>query len=174
MTSLHESARERGQLTVSPAQRRALLRYVRVLGAAEADAEDLVQEACLVALRRAGFDGSSPGGVFVFLRTTARQLWLRSQKRRLSEREVREADAIWDARCADDTGDIYVQALRMCISALPEKSRALLAATYADGDGRPAAGARVGLRPNGVKTALRRLRRFLHDCIRRRTDENSR
>lgn len=170
MTSLHDPR----SISITASQRAALVRYVQVLGADATDAEDLVQEACLVALRRADFDASSGAGVFVFLRTTTRQLWLRSLKRRVSERDVEEADAIWDARCADGTGDDYVDALRLCVASLPAKSRDLLTATYADGDGRRAAGERLGLRTDGVKTALRRLRRFLHDCIRRRTEESSR
>ena len=50
------------------------------------------------------------------------------------------------------------------------RSRTLLQATYGDGDGRTAAGARVGLGEQGVKSSLRRLRAFLHDCIRQRLE----
>lgn len=50
--------------------RPALWRYLRVLGADAATADDLVQEAFVVALRRPEFDASAPGAVFTFLRTT--------------------------------------------------------------------------------------------------------
>ncbi|HEX6812433.1 MAG TPA: hypothetical protein VF384_12465, partial [Planctomycetota bacterium] len=108
--------------------------------------------------------------VFTFLRTTARQLWLRTAAGRANERELAEADAVWDARCGDAAGDDYVDALRACVERLPERSRELLAATYGDGDGRAASGARFGLGRNGVKSALRRLRTFLHDCITKRLE----
>lgn len=156
-------------------QRPALWRYARTLGADREAADDLVQEAVLVALRRPGFDAGAPGGVFAFLRATVRHLWLRS--RRVSgvdgaarEREVADADRVWDERCAGGggNGDDYVEALRACVAALPERSRELLRATYADGDGRAAAARRLGIGNDGVKSALRRLRAFLHDCIRAR------
>lgn len=161
-------------------QRAALWRYARVLGAAPADADDLVQDAVLVALRRPGFDAESPAGVFAFLRTTVRQLWLRSRRRCLggvAAVEIVEADRLWDERCGggDGTGDDYLRALRACVATLPPRSRELLCATYADGEGRAAAAARIGIGIHGVKSALRRLRAFLHDCIRARlANENER
>jgi hypothetical protein len=84
---------------------------VRVLGADPATADDLVQETFVVALRRADFDASAPGAVFTFLRTTARQLWLRNCRGTLTPRELAEADAVWDARCQDGTGDDHACAL---------------------------------------------------------------
>jgi hypothetical protein len=51
---------------VTPQHREALWRFLRVLGASSCDAEDLVQEAFLVALRRPDFDGMSAAAVFTF------------------------------------------------------------------------------------------------------------
>lgn len=149
------------------ALRSALWRYLRVLGADAATADDLVQEAFLVVLRRDGFDASSAAGTFAFLRTTGKHLWLKSRRRRQSEREIEEADLVWDARC-EDLGAAYLEALSRCVTELPERSRALLEATYGGGRGRAASAAALGMSEDGVKTALRRLRAFLHGCIRRR------
>lgn len=151
-------------------QRRALWRYARTLGADAHTADDLVQEAFAVVLARPGFDFSVPAAVFGFLRTTCRQLWLRSKHRTIGERDVDEADRVWNAACGDGLGDDYVDALRACVERLPPRSRELLAATYGDGNDRAAAGARVGIGRDGVKSALRRLRSFLHDCITRRLE----
>ncbi|MCA8951415.1 MAG: hypothetical protein KDE27_18045, partial [Planctomycetes bacterium] len=151
------------RLPLTDRQRAALWRYLRVLGASACDADDLTQEACVVALRREDFDASSPAGVFAFLRTTARHLFLRANRHRVGERELAEADAVWDARCPDGTGDDYTAALRDCVAALPARARELLSATYAEGLGREAVGARLGLGADGVKSALRRLRAGLHD-----------
>lgn len=156
--------------SISDRHRRALWRYLRVLGASSEDAEDLAQEAFVVALRRPDFDDTSPAAVFAFLRTTARLLWLRSSKRTLDTQQIAEADAVWDRQCSDDGGDDYVDALRSCIATLPPKSQQLLRAIYTDGDGRDAAGARFGLSRNGVKSALRRLRARLHKCITHRLE----
>ncbi len=151
-------------------ERHALWRYARTLGADAHTAEDLVQDSFAVMLARDGFDSTVPAAVFTFLKTTCRQLWLRSQKRAVSEREVEEADRVWTAQFGHGDGDEYIDALRACVDRLPARSRGLLAATYGDGDGRAAAGRRLGMGCDGVKSALRRLRTFLHDCIRQRIE----
>lgn len=157
-------------LQIGERERRALWRYARTLGADAHTADDLVQEAFAIVLAKDRFDFTVPAAVFTFLKTTCRQLWLRSKKRGVSDREVEEADRVWSERCGDGAGDDYVDALRACVERLPERSRALLAATYGDGDGRDAAGTRFGIGRDGVKSALRRLRAFLHDCIRKRLE----
>src|SRR5262249_14847759 len=154
------------------AHRAALWRCLRTLGADAATADDLVQEAFVVALRRADFDAQAPQAAFAFLRTTARHLWLRSRRRRPDEqragREVEAADRVWDARCGDGDGDGYVAALRECFAELPERSRALLDATYGERRSRTASAQALGMSEDGIKSALRRLRAFLHECIARR------
>ncbi|MFT4513765.1 MAG: RNA polymerase sigma factor (sigma-70 family) [Planctomycetota bacterium] len=165
------TARDAKLGVVTPKHRAALWRYLRVLGASSCDAEDLVQDTFLVALRRPEFDDTSAAAVFTFLRTTARHLWLRSNKRTIDERQLQEADEIWDRRCGDGLGDDYVDALQRCVATLPERSRQLLQATYSDGDGRATAAARFGLGVDGVKSALRRLRTWLHDCITKRMQQ---
>lgn len=146
--------------------RPGLLRYVRVLGADAVTAEDLVQEAFVVALER-DFDPRSAAGTFAFLRATARNRWLHHARRRVTRREVEHADEVWDQHCEGD-GDDYLDALRRCVEALPEQSRRLLAATYGDGLGRADTGRAFGKSEHGIKSALRRLRAHLHDCIERR------
>ena len=99
---------------------------------------------------------------------------MRSNKRTIDDRQLEEADQVWERRCGDGPGDEYVEALRQCLASLPERSQELLRATYADGEGRGAAGARLGLGSDGVKSALRRLRARLHDCVTRRLEEERR
>lgn len=145
----------------------ALRRYVRLLGAEPGTADDLVQEAFVIALRRPGFDADVPGAAFAFLRTTVRHLWLRRHRGRLTERELADADAVWDRRCGDG-GDAYVLALRTCVRRLPERSQRLLQAIHGAGASRTEAAALLGLGKHGVKSALQRLRALLRDCIERR------
>ena len=148
--------------------RPALWRYLRVLGADDATADDLVQESFLVALERPDFDASRPAATFSFLRTTARHRWLKSQRCRLTRREVEHADELWQQQCGDDGAGDYVDALRACVDELPARSRQLLEQTYHEGAGRAASARRFGMSENGVKSALRRLRTALHACIERR------
>ena len=64
--------------------------------------------------------------------------------------------------------DDYVDALQKCLATLPARSRQLLQSTYADGVGRAAAAKQIGMGLEGIKSALRRLRAWLHDCITQR------
>ena len=150
--------------------RTGLRRYVRLLGADATGADDLVQEAFVIALRRDDFDASVPGAAFTFLRTTARHLWLKRHRGRMTELELRDVEVVWDERCADG-GSAYVDALRRCVERLPDRSRRLLAATYGAGVGRGGAATAFAMSKDGIKSALRRLRAFLHDCIDRRLRE---
>jgi len=150
--------------------RAALWRYLRVLGADDATADDLVQEAFVVALERPEFDASNAAATFAFLRTTARHRWLKSCRSAMTRREVEHADEVWDQNCQGDGGD-YVAALRQCVDAMPERSRELLEATYHDRLGRSETARTFGMSENGIKSALRRLRAALHECIERRRSE---
>lgn len=150
--------------------RAALWRYLRVLGADGATADDLVQESFLVALERPDFDASNPAATFAFLRTTARHRWLKSRRSNATRREVEHADEVWDQHCDGDGGD-YVAALRMCVDAMSARSRELLEATYHDRLGRAETARTFGMTENGIKSALRRLRASLHECIERRRSE---
>lgn len=146
--------------------RAALRRYLRVLGADGASADDLVQEAVLVALRRSPpLDVAVPGRVFAFLRVTARHLWLKDVRRRRSLREVEQADEVWSEECGDGVADDYMAALRDCVGRLPARSRELLRRSYERGDGRARTAEALGLSEHGVKSALRRLRAALRRCI---------
>lgn len=164
----NQAAADQNGLT---ALRPAVWRYLRTLGCDEALADDLTQDVFVVVLRRERFDARDPAAAFAFLRSTARHLLLKSRRRRVAERDVDEADAVWDARCRDGAGEDYVEALRHCLETLPARSRELLAATYGDGHGRTTAGQRFGLSADGVKSALRRVRALLHACITRRLEE---
>ncbi len=151
--------------------RPALWRYLRVLGCDAATADDLVQEVFVVVMRRRDFDASMSPAVFAFLRTTARHLYLKWRRVPTALRDVEEADRVWDMRCPDH-GAARLAALRACLDGLPRRSRALLEATYGQRQGRDATARAFGIGPSGVKSALRRVRACLHDCIHKRLKED--
>ena len=142
-----------------------LRRYLRVLGAAGQDLDDLLQETFVVLLQRP-FEVRSGAQVATFLRSTARFLFLRRDRGRLPE--VEAADAVWERNCGNDDGDGYLAALRECVEQLPERSRRLVELGYDDELGRAAIARELGMKADGVKTALRRLRDGLRQCVERR------
>ncbi|HEX5052700.1 MAG TPA: hypothetical protein VFZ65_13065 [Planctomycetota bacterium] len=142
-----------------------LRRYLFVLGARADRIDDLVQEVFVLTLKKGIEDRGAPA-VGAFLRGVAKNLLLRERRSRTARREVELADEVWHE--TDGDGDDRVEALRRCVDALPERSRLLLQQTYAHGLGRDAAAHAFGLRVDGVKTALRRLRDGLRECVERR------
>ena len=155
------------ELLAEEALARRLRRYLHVLGCRADRIDDVVQETVLVALR-AGFRSHAPAATWTFAQRTAKHLFLQHLRTLRRRREVELADEAFAAHCGTDGGDGFVAALRECIDALPERSRRLVEGTYGDGLGRAALGRELGLRADGIKTALRRLRQALRECVERR------
>ena len=144
-----------------------LRRYLFVLGAPAGRVDDLVQDVFALVLEKKVEDrGEAAAGSF--LRGVAKNLLLRARRSHVARREVELADEVWRQECGQGSGDDRVEALRHCVGDLPERSRMLLRRAYEDGEGREAIGAEFGMVPNGVKTALRRLRAALRECVERR------
>ena len=142
-----------------------LRRYLYVLGARPDRLDDLVQEALVVALQCAGDVRDERGGVRAFLCGVAKNLLLRDRRSAVRRREVELADEVW----REEPGvDARIDALRRCVAELPERSRHLLERTYRDGAGRAESARELGMRRDGVKTTLRRLRAALKACVERR------
>jgi RNA polymerase sigma-70 factor (ECF subfamily) len=144
-----------------------LRRYLFVLGARADRIDDLVQEVFVLALQKAIADRGA-AGVGAFLRGVAKNLLLRERRAAGARREVELGDEVWREQCDDGSGDRRVEALRGCVAALPERSRLLLQRCYADGAGRVELGAELGMAGGGIKTALRRVRAALRECVERR------
>lgn len=149
-----------------------LRRYLHVLGASADRVDDLLQEVFVVALHKL-LDDRGPAAAASFLRGIAKNVLLRQRRSFVARREVELGDEVWREQCGDGVGDERVDALRRCVAGLPERSRQLLRRCYADDAGRHELGDEFGMAVDGVKTALRRLRAALRDCIERRLREDS-
>ena len=139
-------------------------RYLRVLGAG-GELDDLVQQTFVVLLERP-FEQRSEAATAAFLRSTARHLFLRRNRGLLPQ--VEAADEVWDRCCGDRDGQGYVDALRVCLQQLGGRARSMIELRYGHELGRDGVARALGMKPDGVKTALRRIRAALKACIERR------
>jgi RNA polymerase sigma-70 factor, ECF subfamily len=156
------------------AHQAGLWRYLRYLGAADALADDLAQEVFLVAFRHANPPPEdAPARCFGWLRAIGRNLFLahcrkaRANVVRADPQALEEAEAVW-AEAADDGGEGRLEALRACLAETGGRGRELLRMAYAEERPRAEIAATAGMTEEGVKSALRRLRAALAECIRRR------
>jgi RNA polymerase sigma factor (sigma-70 family) len=149
---------------------RRVRRYLRCLRCPRDVADDLVQEAMLVALAQWGADEPP----LPWLLVTARNLWFaqcRAQRRTVTREWLHELHDRAVRELGDDGGDARVDALRACVASLPERSRLLLQLYYRDGLSRQQVAMRVGLGDEGVKSLLQRLKAALQRCVERRNDD---
>lgn len=151
---------------------RGVWRYLRMLGANAELADDLTQEAFVVALRRDAVD-LEPAAAFTFLQRTARFLFLRHLRDRDDGVLLADAvDELWARDCRDDHGNGMLDALRDCVAALPGRARTAIARSYGLGADLPGSreqlARELGMRANGVKTLLQRVRQHLRICVERR------
>ena len=146
-----------------------LWRFLRMCGCDGQQAEEIAQDALLIALRRGRLDGDDAAA---FLRQTAKFLWLRTRRdeRRRAERHAEAAERAWRHEFATDDGAGWMEALDRCLEALPARSRLALERTYRDGLGRRELGDELGIGEHGVRTLLQRLRAALRNCIERRRE----
>jgi RNA polymerase sigma-70 factor (ECF subfamily) len=146
-------------------------RYLRFLGAERAEADDLVQETFL-AVARAEFDQRDPLQTAGYLRTVARNQLLalrRKQHREVGTVELEAAEGVWAAAtAADGRLDGYLDALRECVGQLQPRAQRAVDLHYRDGASRETIAAELDLKPDGVKTLLRRTRTLLRECVERK------
>jgi RNA polymerase sigma-70 factor (ECF subfamily) len=146
-------------------------RYVRFLGADRSEADDLTQETFL-AMARPEFIERDERQTAGYLRVVARNQLLalrRKQNREVSTVELEAADTVWAAAAAPD-GSLaaYIDALRECVEQLDGRVRRAIDLHYRDGAGRETIAAALDMKPDGVKTLLRRTRQVLRECVERK------
>ena len=148
-------------------------RYLRYLGAEASDADDLTQETFL-AVSRSKFEQRSPAETAGYLRTAARNQLLmlrRKHGRQIDTVELEAAEQVW-AETTGNTGmGAILETLADCLKTVDGRARQAIDLFYRDGLSRKAMAAALNIKPEGVKTLLRRTRDILRDCIQRKTTQ---
>jgi len=142
-------------------------RYLRYLGATAELADDLVQETFLQLLR-APFEDRGPVAQAAWLRTVARNLYVKSFRRPpLASAELDAAEAGWQDFAQENAGQETLDRLRGCLERLDGRAREVVRLHYEERRSRRDVGVRLGIGEDGVKSLLRRTRTLLRECIER-------
>lgn len=149
-------------------------RYLRFLGAAPDGVDDLMQETFLAVLRKDAdgtFEQKSVQQTAAYLRSTARNLFISRYRRQGREPDmvsIEAADSVWAAVAPDDGLDGYLEALRDCLKSVTDRAASALQLFYSDQRSRDEVADELQMKPDGVKTLLRRTRQSLRDCVERK------
>lgn len=144
-----------------------VFRFARCLGADRDLAEDLVQEAFVVAWRK-GKLGLPERALAAYLRRSVQLLWLERRRDRARDEAAIAALALqqWETE-VDGDGSELVAAMRACVQRLRGRAARAIDLAYHQGDSRESIATALGMTPNGVRTLLARTRTWLEQCIRR-------
>ncbi|MBL9077727.1 MAG: RNA polymerase sigma factor [Planctomycetes bacterium] len=142
-------------------------RYLRFLGASAELADDLTQEAFLQLLR-APFEERTPAATAAWLRTVARNAYVKAFRRPPFElAELDEIEAVWTGFAGADAGQQALDRLRLCLERLDGRARDAVRLCYEERRSRREIGDRLGIGDDGVKSLLRRTRAVLRACVER-------
>ena len=141
-------------------------RYLRFLGADESLADDLTQDTFLAVWKRSFVD-HTPAATKLYLRTTARNLYLMSLRKRSREPNMDRlelADEVWQQLAGDDE-ELMLDMLRECLETLNGRGRRVIDLCYRHDRSRAEIGREMELSDDGVKSLLRRTRELLRRCM---------
>jgi RNA polymerase sigma-70 factor (ECF subfamily) len=150
-----------------------LVAYARAVLGNYTAAEDVVQEAMLVVVKK--FDQFQEGtSMLAWCRSIVRLEVLRMKQQRQRERTLAERllddaiDAAFDefqtAQRRDDA-ESWRQALERCLERVPERGRRVLKARFVDELSYRQIGERVGMTLEAVRKALFRLKKQVRSCV---------
>lgn len=148
-------------------------RYLRLLGAREHEADDLMQDAFVVAAERL-LSGERIVDVPAYLRGTARNLLLGARRRARREPPTVQWLEEVDEYLRDDAGaleDERIELLRACVETLQGRMREAVQSHHVDGASCEDVAKRLGVGPNGIKSLLSRARKALRECVQRRSTQ---
>ena len=153
--------------------RTELVAYARSLLRNYAAADDVLQEAMLVVVKK--YDQFQDGtSVLAWCRSIVRIEVLRAKQRHQRERTLADRlldDAIeaafdeFQAARRHDEAEAWREALRRCLERVPERSQGVLRARFADELSYQQIGERLGMTIEAVRKALFRLKKQVRSCV---------
>ena len=140
-----------------------LQRFLRVLGASYAEAEDAAQEAFLQALRTP----PEPGNIAAWLCSVAKNAFLKSLRKthKVIPVDMQTIEQDWAEVAGNDGAQAKVDALKRCIAQLDDRERRALHLRYTLNASRVVMAEDLGLSEGGVKNLLERVKAKLKACV---------
>ncbi|MCA8911036.1 MAG: sigma-70 family RNA polymerase sigma factor [Planctomycetes bacterium] len=155
------------------AHQRGVWRYLRFIGCSRVEADDLTQETFLAAWK-SDFEEINDAATAAYLRTVAKSrflMMLRAKGRRPSETEFVDVDADWVQLVEHDDGwDERADALEDCLQIVQGKAREVIDLNYRVGLRYAEIGERMGMKPEGVRTLMKRVIAKLRECMQRKLE----
>ncbi|NND96357.1 MAG: sigma-70 family RNA polymerase sigma factor [Pirellulaceae bacterium] len=156
---------------------RGIWRYLRMLGCDSATADDLTQETFLRVLRREDFVQHNDSATAGYLRRTAYNLLVsnhRKQGRMQTVAEPMVLDEIWNRWAGKDmTGDLAVDALRVCLTKLTQRAQLALRMRFADQSSRNEIGKALGITDHGARNLMQRAKQQLKVCVEEKLQQSN-
>lgn len=148
-------------------------RYLRVLGCAAWQADDLTQETFLAVLKKP-FRDYDRAATAAYLRKVARNLFISSQRRAarsLVVADLDSIDAVWSSWAGQDDGQELIDALEKCLQKLTDRARMALDLRFKDRRSRVEIAAALGMSEDGAKNLMQRAKQRLRECVQRKIRE---
>lgn len=147
---------------------RQIFAYIYTLVPDRPDAEDLLQETCVVICDK--FEEFTPGTDFVAWACQIAWWRIRYSRQKFARSKVVFDDTVLEAvaRTAStmrEELDERHEALAACLQKLAPRDRELVLTRYEPGSGVAEAARRSGRSMDAAYKALNRLRKLLHDCV---------
>ena len=143
--------------------------YLRYLGANPSEADDLTQETFL-AFVRASYEDRGEAAFQAFLRKIARNQLLMFRRRsgkELDTVQLEMAETVWSRAIRNEGLESFLDQLRHCREKLEGRARKAIDWFYHSGMSREEIAIQLEMKPQGIKTLLRRTRQTLRECVER-------
>ena len=170
-TKPEDAGPDEGFIRIFTASQRAIYLSILPLVHSPADAEEILQETNIVLLNK--WQQFEKGTNFLaWARTVARFEVFRFRRRNFHRIQLLDEDVLQllAQQIDEDSLELELQreALRECLSRLPDEDRELIQERYAPGASGDRIAAALGRPTNSVYQSLGRIRRVLLECVRRR------
>lgn len=147
-------------------------RFVRALGAEANLADDVTQET-FMAVYRKPFEQRSRAETVGYLRTVARNLFLKARRDAGRQVNIEALEQRWVQLVGNGDGQEAAAALKQCLETLEDKPKRALDLQYQQGRQRIEIAEALGMTDDGIKTLLARAKARLRKCMEMRLQHDT-